>query len=280
MNTNKTRDPGIYLNIPNGEYHAGPELSNSGIHDILQSPYHYWARHLNPERPPKKEKAGQLEGNLAHCAILEPGEFEARYRVGPDVSRATKQWKTEEESAKADGVTLIKSDQATVAMAQSRAVRSIPEVEELLSSGNPEVSAFWRDPEFQVMCRCRPDWVHPVGEEGVILMDVKTFSDSDPEEFARQASRKFYDQQHAFYVDGYSIASGKKVLGFIFVAVETDYPYAASAVMLDDDSVEAGRDRYREGVRRFAECAETREWPGYGANGIELIRLAGWRLGR
>jgi hypothetical protein len=271
------RKPGVYHDIPNDEYHSGPEVSNSGLGDILQSPYHYWARHLNPERPPREGKAGQLEGTLAHCAILEPGELSERYRIGPDVTRSTKVWKEAAAAAEADGVTLIKPDQAATALAQARSVHALPDIAQALARGRPEVSAFWRDDETGVVCRVRPDWVHETDGGGVVLLDVKTYGDASPQEFRRQAARKGYHRQDAMYRDGYAKASGAPVLAFIFVAVEDKYPFAASAVMLDEESQDAGWQQYRHALSVYADCKKNDKWPGY-SSGIETIRLPGYAL--
>lgn len=257
-------------------YHGGPGVSKTGLDHIAHSPAKFYALHLDPNRPPEKERAGQLEGQLAHCAILEPSEFDKRYAVGPDVSRATKVWK-EWEAALPAGVTAIKPDQRETALRQAESVRRLPDVAEALASGRPEVSAYWIDPETGVLCRCRPDWSHPAGESGVILLDVKTYSDASPDEFTRQIARKRYHVQDAYYSDGYARASGKEVLAFIFVAVETEWPYAASAVMLDEQGRDVGRIAYRRDLDTYARCLQAYEWPGFG-NVIHQVSLPAWAL--
>lgn len=254
----------IIRSLSNEDYHACQyAISNSGLGDILRSPMHYWAKHLNPARPPERVRGGQLEGSLAHCTILEPEAFDDRYMVGPDVRRGTKAWDAAE--AQAAGRVLIKPDQYDVAMRQAEAVRNHPELREYLAAGEAEVSAFWEDPETGVLCRCRPDWVN-----GPIVLDVKTYSDADPDEFARQVARKGYYRQDAFYTDGYGIAAGTEVERFLFVAVESDYPYAVSVTELDDEARMIGRLEYRRGVDRYAECVESGEWPGYGSEIIPI----------
>lgn len=265
---------GIYHGMPNAEYHRAAGLSNTGIGSLRQSPHHYWARHLDPARPVAEETTAQLDGTLAHCAILEPDEFDKRYRVGPDVSRATKAWKEAEADAARDGMQLIKPEQYDRALRQAAAVRMIPDVAEALASGRPEVSAFWIDEETEVLCKCRPDWVHETAG-GVILLDIKTYSDASPREFERQASRMAYHRQDAWYCDGYAAASGMPVLAFIFVAVEMGWPHAASAAMFDDDSRAAGRAQCREALTVYAECLRNRAWPSY-PNHIELITVRPW----
>lgn len=267
---------GIFPRLPSEQYHASPGVSCSGLHDFARSPAHYFGLHLDPKRPAPEEKAGQLEGTLAHCAILEPGELALRYQVGPNVSRATKVWKDFEAAwANQPGVTCIKREQVETAMCQAEAVRALPDVAALLARGLPEVSAFWIDPATGELCRCRPDWVHPVSEHDVILLDVKTYSDASPREFQRQVARKGYHRQAAWYSDGYALASGKRVLGFVFVAVETHWPFAACASMLDDDSLDKGRQENRDLLARYAECRAANTWPGYGS-AIELISLPAW----
>jgi len=254
------------------DYHAAPGLSNSGLSVLSRSPFLYYSRMLDPARPPEPERGGQLEGTLAHCAILEPGEFDTRYRVGPQVSRATKAWKEAEELACADGVQLIKPDQYEASMHQGAAVRILPQVRELLEIGRPELSAFANDPRTGVLKKCRPDWTHYCGDGDVILMDVKTYSDASPAEFARQIARKGYYRQAAHYWDTYQRAAKVNVLAFVFVAVETEWPYQASAVMLDDAALEFGRRENERLTELYAQCLERNKWPGYGDQ-IALVSL-------
>ena len=253
--------PGIYHDLENEVYHGSPGISNSGLTLFARSPAHYYAAYMDPDRPPAETKAGQLEGTLAHCAALEPAEFSRRYVVGPDVSRATKEWKACEASLSSHQ-TPIKPDQAWAALKQGASIRNLPSVASYFKAGNPEVSAYWVDEETGVLCRCRPDWVHDAGSDSVLLLDVKTYSDASPGEFSRQISRKRYYVQAAFYMDGYAAASGKKVNDFLFIAVETKYPFASNVMGLDEEALEQGRREYRRYLRLYAECLGKRTWPG------------------
>lgn len=266
---------GIVEGLDIEAYHSGPGISKSGLDSINANPFIYWSRHLDPNRPERERKAGQLEGTLAHCAILEPDEFKKRYIVGPDTTRAAKAWK-DFEAAHPDLI-VIKGDEYSVAMRQADAVRRLPEVAEALSRGRAEVSAYWTDPVTGELCRCRPDWEHPAGESGVILLDVKTCSDASPQEFARQIARKRYHVQDSFYSDGYALASGREVLAFVFVAVESEWPHAACALMLDDQGKEQGRREYRRNLNTYAECRKSGVWPGY-SQSIEIVNLPAWAI--
>lgn len=285
--------PGVVHGLDIDEYHGMAPISKSGLDSIDLSPAIYYARHLDPNRPPSRERAGQLEGNLAHCAILEADQFEKRYAIVPESAprRPTEaQWKAKNPSPdsvaamqwwkefneRTNNATIITHDQYETALRQAVSVRALPEIGDVLASGMPEVSAFWIDEETGVECRCRPDWVHPVSEDAVLLMDVKTFDDPSPRSFARQCARKNYASQAAFYSDGYAKASGKKVIAFIFLAVGSEHPFPASATMLDEDSLEAGRRRYKRLLKVYAECMKNDRWPGY--EGISLIRLPMWAL--
>jgi hypothetical protein len=266
----------LNFNLSIDEYHAMAPVSKSQLDVLDLSPFIFYARHRDPKRPAPVAKTGQLEGNLAHCAILEPDQFAERYAIGPTVNRNTNIWKEFVKSLPT-GITAIQEDQCEVAMRQAESVRALPEIGDALKVGKAEVSAFWTGPETGVSCRCRPDWVNDCGEAGDILLDVKTYSIASPNEFRRQVARKRYDVQAAFYSDGYAAASGRPVLGFVFVAVETEWPYAANAFMLDEESLESGRQKYLKNLRTYAECERTSTWPGY-STGIDIIRLPQWAL--
>ncbi|OXI24332.1 PD-(D/E)XK nuclease-like domain-containing protein [Burkholderia sp. AU15512] len=254
-------------------YHSRPEISKSQLDTINVSPAHFWALHRDPNRPAPTTRGGQLEGNLAHCAILEPDEFGKRYVLGPSVNRNTKVWKDfVDENA---GRIAIQPDQYDTAWRQSDAVRALPEIREALSRGRAEVSAFWTDPSTGAACRCRPDWAHDLTESSVLLVDVKTFSSASPDEFRRQAARKRYHVQDAFYSDGYEHAASKEVRAFVFVAVETEWPFVAHAMMLDDMSREQGRADYARNLATYTRCDAACEWPGYSKE-ITLITLPQW----
>ena len=251
------------------EYHSDKTaISKSGLDLLNLSPFIYYSRSLDPLRWPEPSRAGQLEGNLAHCAILEPNEFGKRYVIGPTVNRNTKVWHEFVDSNK-DRIA-IQNDQYEVAMRQADSVRKLADIREYLSKGKSEVSARWVDMETGVRCRCRPDHVSPVGTRTDVLLDVKTYSNAGPEEFARQIARKAYHVQDAFYSDGYTVASGRDVVQFIFIAVETEWPFAACSYRLNAESREEGFNEYRRLLDIYESCLRSNKWPGYAEQTREI----------
>lgn len=286
--------PGLIHGLDIDVYHSMAGISKTGLDRIEQSPAHYYGWHLDPQRPAQRERSGQLEGNLAHCAILEPGEFSARYVTIPAHAprRPTEaQWNAKKPSedsiaamswwtdftARHSNKRVITAEQYEVAMRQAEAVRKLPEVVEALDRGRPEVSAFWVDAQTGALCRCRPDWVADFGGRRVILLDVKTYSNASAGEFRRQVARKRYHVQDAYYSDGYAAASGVDVMGFVFVAVEGEWPHQANALMLDEPGREQGRRDYRRNLDTFSTCMRSNHWPGYGER-VQLIDLPSWAL--
>lgn len=264
---------GVYFDLPADIYHASSPLSNSQLNDLAASPWHYFMHHRAPGRPPKAEKPGQMEGTLAHCATFEPLQFWLRYAIGPTVNRNTKVWKAFVEDN--PGRIAIQVDQYDNAMRQAAAVHALPDVRDLLRTGHSELSAFWTDEQTGVMCRCRPDWTAQINDTDVILIDGKTYSSADPREFERQVYRKGYHRQDAHYSEGYARASGMNVVGFVFVSMESDYPNAASACVIDEPGRAIGRAEVRRLVDLFAQCDRDNVWPGFGDT-IHQISLPNW----
>jgi len=288
---------GLVLDMPIDAYHGDRRaISKSGLDLINRSPAHYFAAYLDDRAPPRGERAGQLEGTLAHCAILEPAEFDERYAVLPadapdrptDAMRNAKNpsessirrvafWDAFE--AENRGKRIITHAQREVALRQAESVWKLPEVAQALGRGAPEQSAYWVDPKSQALCRCRPDWVHNVGTSGVILLDVKTYSDASPDEFARQVARKRYHVQQAFYSDGWYHTTRREVLAFVFVAVEMEFPHVATPMCISQPGLEQGRREYDQDLATYMRCVKAGEWPAHSDTIVE-IDLPNWAISR
>lgn len=259
------------------DYHAAPGLSNSGLSELARSPWHFYSRFLDPNRPERERKAGQFEGTIAHCAILEPDEFMRRYVVTPSNAprRPTAaQWNAKNPSSESveamawwskwesenSGREIVSHDDYSRVLRQSESVRRIREVRELFGIGKAELSAFATD---GVLKKCRPDWTAHIGGGDVILIDVKTVGDAKPDEMARHIGRKGYYRQAAHYWKTFEQASGLRVSAFKFLAVESEWPYAASLTQLDDVSIQVAMEEVRDLTELYADCLSSGRWPGY-----------------
>lgn len=283
---------GVIPGLSNEDYHAGPGVSSSMLSSMAKTPAHCWALHHAPDRPVREQTKPMLTGTLAHCAVLEADAMAARYIVTPeDAPRrpTAAQWKAKKPSSdsqaamawwtvfneNAAGRQVITADQYETTQRQLAAVLAIPELAALLSSGQAEQSAYWIDIGTGLLCRCRPDWVHLLPDGRVILLDLKTTSDASPEQFARSVWNFGYYRQAAWYSQGYTVASGREVAGFVFGAVTSDYPYLAVAYMVDDDAMARGAADCRRLLDSYAECQRTGHWPAYGS-GVQLLSLPAW----
>lgn len=265
---------GVIANLPNGVYHAGPGLSVSGIKRFRRSPFHYRSLAQAHGAPPSLPTPAMMNGTLVHCAVLEPAELMRRYVVGPEISRTSHQWRDfARDHIEQQVITRVQYD---AAMRQATALKGLEEVATLLEDGQAEVSAYWTDVQTGVLCKCRPDHVSPVAMgTGCILVDVKTAGDASAEAFARSATNLGYHLQAAWYCDGYAQASGLQVHGMVFAVVESEFPHAVAAYMLDDVGIEKGRAAVRDALNRYVECERADAWPGYPA-GITVLQLPPW----
>lgn len=271
---------GIFYGMDLEEYHSSKDwVSKSMLDSMTKSPMHFYALNLDPNRPAREPTAAMALGSLAHCAILEPRELSARYAVKPQMDRRTKEGKAAYEAFCAMHPTHLhaSSDDMQSALGMSVSVMKNAGISQYLGNGVAEVSAFWIDQDTNVQCRCRPDWVHPY-KDGVILFDLKTCASAKPEDFARSVVKWQYDKQAAFYSDGFQAASGKKVYGFVFGAVEKDFPYASAAYILSDEDVSFAREQYKHELQLYAVCKAANEWPGYPQT-ASVLPLPKWRNG-
>ena len=266
---------GLIYGMPAEQYHAILAMSAGGLKHMRRSPAHFFGAHLDPQRPPQEETPAMFNGTFVHCALFEPAALSQRYVARPpDLDGRTKDGKAWIADAQARGLLVVTNDQMQAALHQAAAIHALPEVDALLSDGQAESSAFWIDEATGELCKCRPDWTSPAGD-GVVIVDGKTCLDASPEGFGKQIWNYSYHLQAAHYSDGYEAATGKRVHGFVFAAVESKWPYAAAAYMLGEDVLDRARAENRQLIDTYAECKRSGVWPGY-ANNIQPIDLPRW----
>lgn len=273
MNAPESLPLGLVRDMPPERYHATHAMSAGGLKRMKRSPAHFYGLQLDPNRPePGDPTPAMKNGTLVHTALFEPDQVAARYVVKPEgMNFSTKDGKAWRD---AQTLEIVEDVQMRTALAQAAAVRAVPDLAALLADGYGEASAFWIDPETGELCKCRPDWTSPAGD-GVILVDGKTCQDASPEGFGRAIWNMDYHLQAAWYSDGFEAATGLRVHGFVFAAVESAWPHVAAPYMLGDDVLEAARRENRRLLNRYAECRRTGVWPGY-APAIQLINLPAW----
>lgn len=256
----------------NSAYHALDAVGKSDLDLIARSPMHYRSTlHCSPESPAMRI------GSAVHCAVLEPERFAREYMAAPSIDRRTKAGKEQaaeiEMQAAQEGKRVLPIDEYEMVADVAYVVRHHPRVSSMLSAGQPEVSALWKNDEFGVRCRARFDWITPEGW----LLDLKTTQDASPSAFAKSCAAFRYHVQAAWYLDGYLAATSDMPQGFIFIAVEKTPPYAVALYELDADAVDLGRALARRDLARYANAREFDSWPGYPEN-VQSLSLPRWAL--
>ena len=251
------------MTITNEEYHADPAISASHLKAVMQSPYHYWSRYVDPDRRPVEPTAAMKLGSLAHCAILEPDELLQRYGVTPD--RRSTAGRAAAEQMAAEGIEAVTSSDMALALSMAAAVRNHPAASALLQTGKAEQSFWWDDLSSGLRCKCRPDWYF-----GSTVVDIKTTTDASPQAFARSVATFAYHVQAAHYLAGLHGAER-----FVFVAIEKTYPHAIAVYELDADALALGRTTRDNALDVIAGCKAADVWPGY-SDTVQTLSLPRW----
>ncbi|NMW66007.1 hypothetical protein HHJ78_10975 [Mobiluncus mulieris] len=222
----------------NAEYHAHREiLGHSMAIEVIRHPQRL-ARALTHHAEPTP---AQLKGSIWHSYMLEDGK-DVEFLDYADFR--TKEAKTARETALAEGkYPLLVKDRAELDQAKT-VLHANPKIRELLEhpKGKPEVSLVVTDLATGVQIKARPDWL--IENNGQItIVDYKTTSDGTCEAFEKTAGVFGYFVQVAWYKLTYSLLYPKisrKQIDFLFLAQETDPPYAAYLHRIDMDSEAMG----------------------------------------
>lgn len=256
--------PGIYLGVPEDEYHAYPAASNSTLFLLEQ----------NPGNVPWSKRAPQIQtdaatdlGSLVHLLALQPELFSSTYVVAPVFDRRSNKGKAEaaafEWQVQQSGLIVIEDSLKRKADNMVASMMAHPEFHRILTAADlkTEVSILWHDAETGVLCKCRCDTLVPIDGQAIV-MDLKTTADIDS---VKYSVRDYgYAQQQVHYTEGLK-ANGFTFVHWYFGFVSSSVQlkrYPVRFIQLRGETVEEAEFKQRKRLRDFAYALKNNDWYG------------------
>ena len=140
----------------------------------------------------------------------------------------------------------------------------------LVTGGIAEQSVFWKQTvdlgngdETKILCKCRPDYVKPMGE-GYVVVDLKTTQDARESKWMRSAYWDYgYHIQAAHYHIGMEQVTGTPPREFFFVTVEAEPPHGVIVYKTPHRTLQTGLDEVYRLYGIYARCKRDDVWPSY-----------------
>lgn len=252
----------------NEAYNLRPGVRSTWLKGLLSgTPAHLQESILNPKPP----TAAMLIGSSVHDAGLQPDVF-AKYVISPKFDRRTKEGKAAAADFEASSAGKIIVDEETFRIVEGclHSIYSHKEAKRILSSGRSEMTAAWKDSEFGIECKARPDIL-----DGKIVGELKTCDDAGPFGFAKQVANLKYHVQAYHYLRGLTELTGETHDCFRIVAVEKKAPFAVAVYELDFSTLEKAEKLWRKAMGIYSQCVTLNEWPSYPQT-IQTLSIPAW----
>lgn len=263
-----------------------PSLSSSIAHLLVtRSPQHAWYAHprLNPTWTPAEATEQTDFGSIAHALLLEPKTAMGRIAIVYADDWRKGYAKTQRDAAREDGKYPVLEERLATATAMveaaRRAIMVSEEMARVFTDGEAERTLIWAEDDDiglvgnrRTWFRSRPDWLTNDHE---IIVDYKTTSASaEPTAFGRMILTMGYHLQAALAIRGVKALSGIEP-AFIFMAQETDPPYAVSFIGLSPTFLAFAASQLDYAVRLWRNCLAANGWPAYPSR-VAWIEPPGW----
>lgn len=287
------RAPGLFPGMPDTVYHGDPipeeSISSSMARRILEPGCPALVRWEKDHPEDREITPAMTAGTAAHSVVLGVGPqivVPLDEHGTPYVRWDTNRCKQLVAEIRAAGNVPMKADAAAEIHAMRDALLEHEHARNLLehkAGGIPEVSGFWRDPEYpSVWRRCRWDMLpEPMPDGRLILTDYKTADKVDRDSLSKSVHRLGYHQQGPWYVDGArELVKAAGSVAFALVFQSTKRPYLVAVRYLHSDAYRLGQQRNRRAVELWHQCKTTGVWPGFEGDQVTPIDVPAWAYTR
>lgn len=276
---------GLMLGIPDAEYRAWPDWSQSAVKLLPGGPELFHGYHV--AKPPlyvRPKTAAMDTGTILHACCLEGVSLE-HFIIPAEVlsasgSRAGTAWKAWE-AARGD-TPAIKANEAFPLRKMLGSVFAEPQAAKLLRAPGPiEVCKQWRHAKTGLPMKLRADKIAELKDTRVAI-DLKSTRDPTERGFARACFDLGYHRQAAWYLDGLCGADTPidRLWPFVFIAVRNEPPYECFVWELSARSIDLGRQENDAALADLATRLETDNWHGPQFGKVNMIDLPKWAFTR
>lgn len=226
-----------------------PPVRISRLQRIALSPAHYQCYDETAE-----QTSAMSLGAALHAHVLLGTEIAVC-----DVRRDVRTKKYQEFLESSKGKLVLTEGEARHVAGMTSALRAHPLASQLIFGlGSREQTMYWD--WMDRACRGTPDIQRPRQ-----IVELKTTRCAKPDVFQRDAERRGYDVQLAWYNEG-AYANYPAFLGardLWIVAVESSPPYAVVCHLIEPARVDKCERQIRLWFERLLQCEASGEWPAY-----------------
>jgi exodeoxyribonuclease VIII len=235
------------------EYRAFPAFNQSAAKHMLTSPAHYQA-YINT---PQEETKALRFGTFVHSAILEPHTLDDLYATAPDCDRRTKEGKAAwAEFATANaGKTILDYEESAMGHLVASSARHALKVHGVEFDATEVM--------YHVDYNGVPLKAAIDGVSGDYLWDIKTTDDASAAGMLKAIRNYRYNLQAYWYRLVYELATGRRPLGFRFLFVEKEPPFACAVCEVGPELMSWAIADFEKAVNLYKECTASRVWPSY-----------------
>jgi exodeoxyribonuclease VIII len=235
------------------EYRAFPALNQSAAKHLLTSPAHYQAYIHTPQEETKALRFG----TFVHSAILEPHTLNDLYATAPDVDKRTKQGK-EDWAAFATanaGKTILDAEESAMGHLVASSARFALK---RLGVEFDATEVMYHVDYNGVSLKAAID-----GVAGDYLWDIKTTDDASAAGMLKAIRNYRYNLQAYWYRLVYELATGKRPLGFRFLFVEKEPPFACAVCEIGPELMSWAIADFEKALTTYKDCTASGVWPAY-----------------
>lgn len=232
----------------------GRPFSASSAKEFRKSPRHYSTKMIFGY---KEMTEDQIVGRIVETLALEKHKFDTTFRVFEKATGtgSRKINNDAKEQAQADGVLLITPDLLKRAEYSHESLMDHKEARELIEKKkNVQQKLLWTDRKTKLPLIGYIDFGSDAWGENWIV-DLKTGTNVDPDDFQKVIFKLGWDIQAAFYMDAYK-NKFYQFPGFIFLGVETKEPYDVSINFMESKTLETAKDEFKGTLLAFKKCMD------------------------